>query len=171
MSSLLVGGPDSGHVSLLDSVQDDFLRVKAEFDQQKKRAKDLKKAAHDKTGIPDGEDIPQDLKEVRVHDFAFGSPCTCTFAVRSGGRLRRMISLTPLGLRNTCHASTCSTELQSRPKCVGHFAMGHLAFYAEFLQYSLPPPSPPPRSPRYNVGRLFGKPFLSNNIAWWRGER
>ena len=48
--------------------------------------------------------------------------------------------------------------LQSWPKCVGHFA-----FYAEFLQYSLLPPPP------CNVGQLLGGPFLLNDIAW--GER
>ena len=36
--------------------------------------------------------------------------------------------------------------------------------YAKFLQYLLPPPSP-----LCNVGRLFNKPFLMNNIAWGEG--
>ena len=31
---------------------------------QKKLAKNLKKIAHEKTGIPDGADIPDELREV-----------------------------------------------------------------------------------------------------------
>ena len=39
---------------------------------------------------------------------------------------------------------------------------------AIFARSPLPPPPPPPRC---NVGRLFGKPFLTNNIAWGEGGR
>ena len=43
--------------------------------------------------------------------------------------------------------------------------MGHCAFFSNSCNIrSLPP------SPRCNVGRLFGKPFLTNNIAWGEGE-
>lgn len=33
-------------------------------DGQKKLAKNFKKVAHEKTGVPDGTDIPDELKEV-----------------------------------------------------------------------------------------------------------
>ena len=42
-----------------------------EFNQKKKRAKDLKKVAHERTGVPDGEEIPQDLKEVSAMHQSF----------------------------------------------------------------------------------------------------
>ena len=42
-----------------------------EFNQKKKRAKDLKKVAHERTGVPDGEEIPQDLKEVSAMRLSF----------------------------------------------------------------------------------------------------
>ena len=38
---------------------------------QKKLAKDLKKVAHEKTGIPDGADIPDKLKEVNEVNIKF----------------------------------------------------------------------------------------------------
>ena len=44
--------------------QTEFLRVNNTLDHQKRLAKDLRKAAHEKTGIPEGEDIPTELKEV-----------------------------------------------------------------------------------------------------------
>ena len=47
-----------------------------------------------------------------------------------------------------------SVELQSWPKCAGHFFPAIVA--------------PPLRS---NVGRLFGKSFLSNPIAWGEGGK
>ena len=40
---------------------------------------------------------------------------------------------------------------------------------AIFARSPLPPPPPPPPIPRCNVGRLVGKPFLTNNIAWGEG--
>ena len=49
---------------------------------------------------------------------------------------------------------------QSWPKCVGQSA-----FFPNCCNIrSLPLP------PRCNVGRLVGKPFLTNNIAWREGE-
>lgn len=36
-------------------------------DGQKKLAKNFKKVAHEKTGVPDGTDIPDELKEVHVN--------------------------------------------------------------------------------------------------------
>ena len=51
-------------------------------------------------------------------------------------------------------------QLQSWPKCVGQSA-----FFPHCCNIrSLPLP------PRCNVGRLVGKPFLTNNIAWGEGE-
>ena len=53
-------------------------------------------------------------------------------------------------------------NLQSWPKCVGHFT-----FYAKFLQCSLPPLP----SPHYAVlGDCLARPFLLNNIEWRRGR-
>ena len=53
-----------------------------------------------------------------------------------------------------------SIQLQSWPKCVGQSA-----FFPNCCNIrSLPLP------PRCNVGRLVGKPFLTNNIAWGEGE-
>ena len=49
---------------------------------------------------------------------------------------------------------------------------GTKCLFPELLQYSLAPPfppPPPPPPPRCNVGRLVGKPFLTNNIAWGEG--
>ena len=44
---------------------------------------------------------------------------------------------------------------------------GTKCLFPELLQYSLAPPftPPPPPPPRCNVGRLIGKPFLTNNIG------
>ena len=58
-------------------------------------------------------------------------------------------------------------NLQSWPKCVGRSAFFPNCCNIRSLPPSPPPPPPPP--PRYNVGRLFGKPFLPNNIAWGEG--
>jgi len=41
----------------------EYLRINNTLETQKKLAKDLKKVAHEKTGIPDGADIPEELKE------------------------------------------------------------------------------------------------------------
>ena len=61
--------------------------------------------------------------------------------------------------------------LQSWPKCVGH-----LSFYAEFLQYSLPPPSPSPLPlPLPLLHAMLddssARPFLTNKIAWGEGGK
>ena len=48
------------------SFQAEYLRINNTLETQKKLAKDLKKVAHEKTGIPDGADIPEELKEVQA---------------------------------------------------------------------------------------------------------
>lgn len=40
------------------------MRINNTLETQKKLAKDLKKVAHEKTGIPDGADMPDELREV-----------------------------------------------------------------------------------------------------------
>ncbi|KAL9986165.1 hypothetical protein ACROYT_G000260 [Oculina patagonica] len=47
----------------LTILEGEYLRINNTLETQKKLAKDLKKVAHDKTGIPDGADLPNDLKE------------------------------------------------------------------------------------------------------------
>jgi len=44
--------------------QAEYLRINNTLETQKKLAKDLKKVANEKTGIPDGADLPNELKEV-----------------------------------------------------------------------------------------------------------
>lgn len=47
----------------LKILEGEYLKINNTLDMQKKLAKDLKKVAHEKTGIPDGADIPDELKE------------------------------------------------------------------------------------------------------------
>ncbi|PFX34941.1 Structural maintenance of chromosomes protein 5 [Stylophora pistillata] len=47
----------------LNKLEGEYLKINNTLDMQKKLAKDLKKVAHEKTGIPDGADIPDELKE------------------------------------------------------------------------------------------------------------
>lgn len=56
---------------LLVILKGEYLRINNTLDVQKKLAKDLKKVAHEKTGIPDGADIPDKLKEVNEVNIKF----------------------------------------------------------------------------------------------------
>lgn len=48
---------------LLKNQEAEYLRINDMVEGQKKLAKNLKKIAHEKTGIPDGADIPDELRE------------------------------------------------------------------------------------------------------------
>jgi len=47
----------------LNILEAEYLRINNTLETQKKLAKDLKKVANEKTGIPDGADLPNELKE------------------------------------------------------------------------------------------------------------